>query len=399
MSQHPVPGRKAVRRGPAVALASLAALGLLSASGLAFTRFCGDWVGAGSVAPYWVNPNFRDASAGTQQQQINQVRAAGEEWATRGLARFSFDYRGRTGGETVAPGDGRSEIFSLEQSSGAALAVTVCDAMSVSNGADIVFFDAGIQWTINGSDPDIRTVALHEMGHLLGLGHTSVAGQVMLPNYHGVDRDLGEDDIAGVQAIYGRKLIPDVRGILPPFGPVRGGTEVRLVGLNFGPGMQVAFDGVPAPVVRRNGQTEIYVLAPPGAAIGLVADVLVRQQDGSDTLPMAYTYQENPISLEWTGTPAVGLPITLTVYGPPDRRTGLVVAAPGNIERAGYTWCFGPPFALRMKPRDLNTGPRGEATVEWVVTGEVGQRYHAQAAILTPEGPIQVNCTGIDVVP
>jgi len=387
------------RRTFAFAGALAALLGLAAATGYGYTRFCGSWVGVGSIAPYWVNPNFRDASAGTPMQQVNQMLAAGNEWNTRGGARFTYEYRGQTAGNALAPGDGRSEIFSLEQANGAALAVTVCDGTSVSAGADVLFYDQGWTWRIDGQDLDIRTVALHEMGHLLGLGHTSVTNQVMLPNYRGVDRDLGADDIAGIQAIYGPKLIPDVQIVLPPVGPVRGGTQVRVLGVNFGPGAQVTFDGIPASVVSRTGMTEIVAITPPGSEVGRFADVTVTQQDGSDTLTAGYEYQENPTSLEWTGTPGVGQPITITVYGPPNLRAGLVVGAPGFLERGGYTWCFGPPFALKVTPRNLNTGPRGEASVTWTVVGEVGQRFHAQAALLSDVGPVQVNCTGIDVVP
>lgn len=56
-----------------------------------------------------------------------------------------------------------------------------------------------------GSDPDFdfQTVALHEIGHALGLGHSSVVGSVMEPIYAGGRRTLHADDIAGIRAIYG----------------------------------------------------------------------------------------------------------------------------------------------------------------------------------------------------
>ncbi len=45
-------------------------------------------------------------------------------------------------------------------------------------------------------------VILHEVGHALGLGHSDVKGSVMLPMVNGTVL-LGDDDIAGIQAIYG----------------------------------------------------------------------------------------------------------------------------------------------------------------------------------------------------
>jgi hypothetical protein len=50
---------------------------------------------------------------------------------------------------------------------------------------------------------DFYTVALHELGHALGLGHSAVVGSVMEPIYAGPRRTLHADDIAGIQAIYG----------------------------------------------------------------------------------------------------------------------------------------------------------------------------------------------------
>jgi Matrixin len=56
-------------------------------------------------------------------------------------------------------------------------------------------------WHI-GSDLDVYTVALHEAGHALGLGHTDDPNTIMYPYYH-FGAGLSSGDIAGVQALYG----------------------------------------------------------------------------------------------------------------------------------------------------------------------------------------------------
>jgi hypothetical protein len=71
-----------------------------------------------------------------------------------------------------------------------------------------IHFDEDETWTNairdNDAQPiDLETVAAHEIGHSLGLDHTSVAGSLMLATYTSSHRFLGSDDIAGVRSIYG----------------------------------------------------------------------------------------------------------------------------------------------------------------------------------------------------
>lgn len=65
-------------------------------------------------------------------------------------------------------------------------------------------FDEAETWSLTGSGGtfDLETVALHEIGHLLGLAHSSVAGSVMFPSYGGVRRNLTQDDIDGIRRLY-----------------------------------------------------------------------------------------------------------------------------------------------------------------------------------------------------
>lgn len=51
---------------------------------------------------------------------------------------------------------------------------------------------------------DLETVALHEIGHLLGLAHSNGVNSVMIAGYAGQRRTLSADDVAGIQSLYGK---------------------------------------------------------------------------------------------------------------------------------------------------------------------------------------------------
>jgi hypothetical protein len=65
-------------------------------------------------------------------------------------------------------------------------------------------FDDEERWvTSSTQNVDLLTVAAHEIGHTLGLAHSSAPNALMYPSYSGPHRFLDDDDIAGVQDLYG----------------------------------------------------------------------------------------------------------------------------------------------------------------------------------------------------
>ncbi|KAL5722318.1 hypothetical protein ACHQM5_005854 [Ranunculus cassubicifolius] len=69
-------------------------------------------------------------------------------------------------------------------------------------------YDAEENWSTNptsSSQTDLESVAVHEIGHVLGLRHSSNSGAIMYASlYPGeIKRDLQRDDVQGIQTLYG----------------------------------------------------------------------------------------------------------------------------------------------------------------------------------------------------
>jgi hypothetical protein len=72
---------------------------------------------------------------------------------------------------------------------------------------DLIHFDAAEAWFEGDSAPtgiDLSAVALHELGHKLGLGHSRDSSAVMFP-FNGNIRQLQPDDVIGIRSIYGTR--------------------------------------------------------------------------------------------------------------------------------------------------------------------------------------------------
>ncbi|CAH8392902.1 unnamed protein product [Eruca vesicaria subsp. sativa] len=85
---------------------------------------------------------------------------------------------------------------------------TLAHAFAPKNGQ--VHFDAAETWVVNGDfgskvAVDLESVATHEIGHLLGLGHSSHKLAVMYPTIRPRTKkvDLAVDDVAGILKLYG----------------------------------------------------------------------------------------------------------------------------------------------------------------------------------------------------
>lgn len=112
------------------------------------------------------------------------------------------------------------------------------------NGGDIagdMHFDDAETWTASLPVPaggfDLVTVAAHELGHALGLDHSSDGRALMFPNYSGPHRFLAPDDVAGIQTIYGTRAGgPDPTVRRGSRGDAVRRLQQALANLGFSPG-------------------------------------------------------------------------------------------------------------------------------------------------------------------
>ncbi|KAI3961386.1 hypothetical protein MKW92_045617 [Papaver armeniacum] len=87
---------------------------------------------------------------------------------------------------------------------------TLAHATGPGSGA-FLHFNAGITWAVDFKSEkskkayDLESIAVHEIGHVLGLDHSSIFEAVMWPDTppRTKNADLALDDVKGAQALYG----------------------------------------------------------------------------------------------------------------------------------------------------------------------------------------------------
>ncbi len=114
--------------------------------------------------------------------------------------------------------------------------------------ADVIFNGKDFQFTTEGTPGrfDIQDVAAHELGHLLGLDHSGVAGSTMFPYVDPtiiLHRSLSMDDIGGLRDIYPAVAFATITGNLKRSGDgsaVPGGFVVATDGFGRTTGSALA---------------------------------------------------------------------------------------------------------------------------------------------------------------
>ena len=174
---------------------------------------------------YYVNPQSIYVSPNAA---ISAVQQAAAGWSQQSRANVQLVYAGTTTGTSLTL-NSKNEVFFRNGSNGGNVAETYYwwDGSGKLVDADIVFYEGSYQFYAgSGCSAGIyvENVAIHEFGHVLGIGHTAVGGATMAP----VDGELLRLDAAhargrrhrrhrvGVSADFGRWL--DARSAFAALG-------------------------------------------------------------------------------------------------------------------------------------------------------------------------------------
>lgn len=68
-----------------------------------------------------------------------------------------------------------------------------------------IFFNTDQRWQTNATTYDVQSVAIHEFGHALGMGHSEIATATMYASYTSAKQSSTSDDTTGLRTIYGSR--------------------------------------------------------------------------------------------------------------------------------------------------------------------------------------------------
>jgi hypothetical protein len=161
-----------------------------------------------SSVPIYINPQNLDVSASAAEAAVQYGMNV---WNTQGGANFRFGYGGRVNDTTTGFDNRNVVIFRNASDGGGAIATTYSwSSGGVIVDADVIFWDGAFTFYTGTSGCSggayIEDVAAHELGHVLGLLHSSVAEATMVSGYPYCSqelRTLATDDISGIRSLYG----------------------------------------------------------------------------------------------------------------------------------------------------------------------------------------------------
>lgn len=192
---------------------------------------------------FYVNPANQDVTASAA---ASAFQTALDVWNTQGGSPFRYFYGG-TVSDTATAHDYRNVAIFRNVSNGGTIATTY--SWWTTGGSlldsDIIFWDGGFKFytgtagcTTTTASIYIEDVATHELGHALGLSHSSVSDATMYPSTaycSQSNRTLASDDVAAIRSLYGTTAIvaPNTAPSVVITSPANGATFSSTASISF----------------------------------------------------------------------------------------------------------------------------------------------------------------------
>lgn len=216
-----------------------------------------------------------------------------------------------------------------------------------------VVLNSSAAWNVN-STYDLQTVAIHEVGHALGLGHSSISTSAMFDVYNGLKQGIISDDINGLRSLYGPRQqdwLDQFRNNKDPWNAINVSGYLDASGRVTLPSLDIT---------SNQDDDWFYVKAPSNASGTMV--VTMQAKDLSSLSPRFEVYNAALQLAGWTVSPnpstTYGSTISLQFTGVP-AGTGVYINARGwNAQNSGVNGIGS--YALRV---DFSGGPIPSAIV------------------------------------
>jgi Matrixin/Chitinase A, N-terminal domain len=191
--------------------------------------------------PYYINPTNKYMS---ETDALTAIQNGASAWTAQSSADIVLSYVGRTTGNTIAA-NGKNEVFFRDASNGGMYGETYWwSSGGTLVEADTVFYTGTVQFfadtaTCTGTSYAIylQDAAAHELGHALGLGHSSVSSATMYPSLglcSTSGRTLDADDLAGIESLYPGGTTPtNTAPVVSISAPASGSSSLEGTAVSF----------------------------------------------------------------------------------------------------------------------------------------------------------------------
>ena len=164
-----------------------------------------------------------------------------------------------------------------------------------------VTLNSNAAWNVDTA-VDLQTVALHELGHSLGLDHATYSYAAMYPSYNGIKQTLSTDDVGGIRSIYGQRpqdWLDQYHDNKDPWNAINISSFINTSGkATLG-----ALD------ITSNQDDDWYYVQAPSNASGIMT-LTMQSKNLSSLSPRFQVYNTSLQLIAWTVTPNPGV-----VYG------------------------------------------------------------------------------------